>query len=83
MEDSSTLVASPDDSSLVLSLAHNPPVLDLVAPPSSEPPVGPDLRPSTQVSVPPPYLTDYHYSFALSTLYKPHTYREAHIDPLW
>ena len=83
VEDSLTLVASPDDSSLVLSLAHNPLVLDLVAPLSPEPPVGPDLRPFTQVSVPSPYLTYYHYSFALATLYKPHTYCETHIYPLW
>ena len=32
---------------------------------------------------PPPYLIDYHCSFALTTLYEPHTYREAHTDPLW
>ena len=32
---------------------------------------------------PPPYLIDYHCSFALATLYEPHTYREAHTDPLW
>ena len=54
-----------------------------MAPPSPESPVGPELRRSTRVSIPPPYLTDYHFSFALSTLYKPHTYREAHIEPLW
>ena len=73
MEDSSTLAASPDDSSLILSLAYDSPVLDPVAPPSSESLVGSELIRSTQVSIPPPYLTDYHYSFALATLYKPHT----------
>ena len=74
---------SPDDSSPVLSSAYDPPVLDPVAPPSPESSVGPELRCSTQVSIPPPYLTDYHCSFALATLYEPHTYREAHTDPLW
>ena len=83
MEDSSTSATSPDDSSPVLSPAYDPPVLDPMAPPPPEPPVGPNLHRSTSVSVPPPYLTDYHCSFALSTLYEPHTYREAHTDPLW
>ena len=83
MEDSSTSAASLDDTSLVLSPAYDPPVLDPVAPPSLESPVGPELRRSTQVSISPPYLTDYHCSFALATLYEPHTYREAHTDPLW
>ena len=82
MEDSSISTASPNDSSPVLSLAYDPPVLDLVAPPSPESPVGPELRRSTRVSIPPLYLTDYHCSFALATLYKPHIYREAHTDPL-
>ena len=54
-----------------------------MARPSPEPSVGLELRRSTQVSIPPPYLTDYHCSFALATLYEPHTYREAHTDPLW
>ena len=83
MEDSLTSAASPNDSSPVLSLAYDPPVLDPVAPPSPESPVGPELCCSTRVSIPPPYLTDYHYSFALATLYEPHTYREAHTNPLW
>ena len=83
VEDSSTLAASPNDSSPVLSLAHDSPVLDPVAPPSPKPPIGPDIRHSTQVSVPPPYLTDYHCSFTLATFYEPHTYHEAYIDPLW
>ena len=83
MEDSSTSAASPDDSSSVLSLAYDPPVLDLVAPPSPESPVGLELHRSTRVSIPPPYLTDYHCSFALATLYKPYTYREAHTNPFW
>ena len=46
-------------------------------------PVGLKLRRSIRVSIPPPYLTNYHCSFALATLYEPHTYHEAHIDPLW
>ena len=83
MEDSSTSVASPDDSSLVLSPAYDLPVLDPVAPPSPESLVGPELRRSTRVSIPPPYLTNYHCSFALATFYEPHTYREAYTDPLW
>ena len=83
MEDSLTSAVSPNESSPILSPAHDPPVLDPVAPPPPEPPVGPNLHRSTSVSVPPPYLTNYHCSFALATLYEPHTYREAHIDPLW
>ena len=83
MEDSSTSAASPDKSSPVLSLAYDPPVLDPMTPPSPESPVGPELRCSSLVSIPPPYLTDYHFSFTLATLYEPHTYREAHTDPLW
>ena len=54
-----------------------------MAPPSPEFPVVPKLRRSTRVSIPPLYLTDYHYFFALATLYKPHTYHETHTDPLW
>ena len=54
-----------------------------MAPPSFEFPVALELRRSTRVSIPPPYLTDYHCSCTLATLYEPHTYREAHTDPLW
>ena len=81
MKDSSTSVASPDDSSSVLSPAYDSPILDPVAPPSLESPVGLELCRSIRVSIPPPYLTDYHYSFALVTLYEPHTYCEVHTDP--
>ena len=73
VEASSTSATSLDDSSLVLSLAYDPLILDPMAPPSLESLVSPELHRSTQVSIPPPYLTDYHYSFALATLYKPHT----------
>ena len=83
VKDSSTSAASLDDSSPVLSPAYNPPVLDPVAPPFLESPVGPELRRSTRVSIPPLYLTNYHCSFAIATLYEPHTYRKAHTKPLW
>ena len=83
VEDSSTSAASPNDSSPVLSPVYDPPVLDLVAPPFPESPVGLELHRSTRVSIPPPYLTDYHCSFALATLYKPYTYRETHTNPFW
>ena len=83
VEDSSTSAASPDDSSPVLSPAYDPSVLDPMAPPFLESPVGPKFRRSTQVSIPPPYLIDYHCFFALATLYEPHIYRKAHTDPLW
>ena len=83
MEDSSTLAASLDDSSPVLSLAYDPPVLDLMAPPSPESLIGPKLRHSTRVNIHPPYLTDYHCFFALVTLYEPYIYRKAHTNPLW
>ena len=83
VEDSSTSAASPDDSSPVLAPAYDTPVLDPVTPPSPESLIGPELRSYTWVSIPPPYLTDYHCSFALSTLYEPHTYRETHTDSLW
>ena len=82
-ENSLTSAASLDNSSLVLSPTYDPPVLDPVAPPSFKFPFGPELRHFTQVSIHPPYLTNYHCSFALATLYKPHTYREAYINPLW
>ena len=81
--DSSTLAASLDDSSPAPFLAYDPYVLDPVAPPSPESPVGPELLHSTRVSIPPPYLIDYHCSFALATLYEPHAYCKAHIKPLW
>ena len=83
MEDFSTSVASLDDLSPVLSLAYDPPILDPVAPPFPESPVGPELHHSTRISITPPYLTNYHYSFALATLYEPHTYSETHSNPLW
>ena len=83
MEDSSTSIASSNDLSPVLSLAHDLPVLDPVALSSPKPPIGPDLRRSTRVSISSPYLIDYHCPFAFAMLYEPHTYREAHIDPLW
>ena len=83
MEDFSTLATSPDDSSLVLSLTHDLPILDPMAPPSPKPSISPDLFRSTQFNVPPPYLIDYLCSFALTTLYETHTYHEAHTNPLW
>ena len=82
VNDSSTLATSLDNSSPVLSLAHDLPVLDHVAPLSLEPLTGLDLCRFTWVSIPPPYFTNYHCSFALATLYKPHTYHEAHTNPL-
>ena len=83
MEDSLTSAASPDTSFLVLSPAHDLPVLDLVAPPSPEPLIGLNLRCSIWVSIPSPYLTNYHCSFALAALYEPYTFRENHTNPLW
>ena len=83
MEDSWTLAASPDDSSPILCLAYDLPVLDPMAPPSLESPIGPELCRFTRVRIHPPYLTNYHCSFAIATLYELHTYRETHIDPLW
>ena len=77
------MAASPNDSSPILSLTYDPSVLDPMAPPSLESPISPELRRSTRVSIPPPYLTNYHCSFALATLYEPHTYRKAYIDSLW
>ena len=77
-----TSAASPNDSSQFLSLAYDPPILDPMAPPFPESLVGPKLHRSTRASIPPPYLIDYHCSFALTTLYKPHIYCEAHKDPL-
>ena len=67
VEDSSTSAVSPDDSSLILSPTYDPPVLDPMAPPSPESHVGPELRRSTRVSIPPPYLTDYHCRYPLSS----------------
>ena len=83
VEDSSTSVTFPNDSSPVLSLTHDPPILDLVAPPSPKPLIGPDHHRSAQVRIPPHYLTDYHYSFALAILYEPYTYCEAYTNPPW
>ena len=83
VKDSSTSVTSSNDLSSVLSPAHDPPVLDPVAPPSPEPPIGPNLHRYSRVSIPLTYLIDYHCSFTLATLYEPHTYREAHSNPLW
>ena len=54
-----------------------------MAPPSPESLVGPELCCSTQVSIPPSHLTNYHCSFALATLYEPYTYCEAYTNPLW
>ena len=39
-------------------------------------------RHSTWVRSIPTHLLDYHCYIALTTLYEPHTYREASIDPL-
>ena len=51
VEDSLTLATSLDASSLILSPAYDLLVLDLMAPLSSEPSVGPDLRYFIWVSV--------------------------------
>ena len=40
-------------------------------------------RRSTRVRSIPAHLLDYHCYTALATLYEPHTFREASIDPLW
>ena len=83
MEDSSTSVTSPNNSSSVLSPAYDPSVLDPMAPPFPKSHIGPELLHSTRVSIPPPYLINYHCFFALATLYEPHTYYDAHTDPFW
>lgn len=83
MEDFSTFATSLEDSSPVLSLTHDLPILDPVAPPSPKPPIGLDLFRSTRFNVPLPYLIDYLYFFALATLYETHTYCETHTKPLW
>ena len=78
-----TLAASPNYLSPVLPPEYDLPVLDPMAPPSLKSLVGPELRRSIQVSIPPPYFTNYHCYFTLATLYEPHTYHEAHTDLLW
>ena len=83
MEDSSTSATSLEDSSSIFSPAYDPPILDPVVPPSPESPIGPEFRRSIWVRIPLPYLTDYHCSFTLATLYESHTYCEAYADPLW
>ena len=40
-------------------------------------------RHSTRVKSMPAHLLDYHCYTDLATLHKPHTYREASINPLW
>ena len=76
------MASFPKNSSPDLYLVYGLPVLDSMAPPSLEPPTGPNLHYSTKVSTHSPYLIDYHCSFAFVTLFKPHTYHEAHIDPI-
>lgn len=76
------MVASLDESFKDFSSAHSLTVLDLIAPPSFKPLIVLDLHHSTWLSAP-PYLTNYHFSFVFAILYESHTYREAHIGPLW
>ncbi|XP_075662541.1 uncharacterized protein LOC142632003 [Castanea sativa] len=59
VEDSSTSTAFPDDSSPIMSPEYDLPVLDPVAPPSPESPVGTELRHFTQE-----YDIDYEETFA-------------------
>lgn len=82
MEDSSTTIAFPNDSSLVLSLVYSLHFLDPFVPPSLDPSIGPYIYRSTRVSAF-PYLIDYYSYFALSTLHEPRSYYGAHTGHLW
>ena len=63
-------------------LPHLEPGSPTLAPPKDPPQ---DILPchSTQVRSIPAHLFDYHCYTALTTLHKPHTYREASTDLLW
>uniref|UniRef100_A0A2N9GB72 Reverse transcriptase Ty1/copia-type domain-containing protein n=1 Tax=Fagus sylvatica TaxID=28930 RepID=A0A2N9GB72_FAGSY len=77
--------APPLSSSNVPSLALSPAVGSLASDPAPSAPSVSLTNPccSTWVRAPPSNLTDYHCYFALTTLYEPHTYREASTNPLW
>jgi hypothetical protein len=77
--------APPLSSSNVPSLALSPAVGSPASDPAPSAPSVSLTNPccSTWVRAPPSNLTDYHCYFALTTLYEPHTYREASTNPLW
>jgi hypothetical protein len=51
--------------------------------PSEDPTPTTTLRRSSRVTSFPSYLCDFHCYTALTTLHKPHSYREASSNPLW
>jgi hypothetical protein len=72
------MTSSPDDITTVDPNAPAPPV----DPPTLEPDI---LVPhhSTRVTTFPSHLCDYHCYSALATLHEPHSFCEAHTNPLW
>ena len=80
VKDSAPPPNSLDVPSLVLSSAASSSASYPAPSTPSESPT--DIHHSTRVRAPHSHLTDYHCYFALATLHKPHTYREASNNPL-
>jgi hypothetical protein len=72
------MTSSPDDIMMVDPKALAPPV----DPPTLELDIYIPFR-STRVTTLPSHLCDYHCYSALATLHEPHSFREAHTNPLW